>query len=109
MYRKRVQDETRPCVVNGMRAIFHKWYESSELVGESPLRGGHPGGAIKGMHAIVEYENGAVECVHPCCVRFADNACSNIWAELDYAKALQDEDFIKMLTGPTLREDQILK
>lgn len=109
MYKRRVRDETRPCIVNGMRAIFHKWYESSELINESPLRGGHPGGAIKGIHAIVEYENGAVECVHPRRVRFVDNECANIWAERGYVKSLQNEDLIKMLTGPKLREDQVLK
>lgn len=109
MYKRRVRDETRPCIVNGMRAIFHKWYESSELVDERLYRGGHPGGVVKGMHAIVEYENGAIECVHPSSVRFVDNECANIWAERDYVKSLQNEDLIKMLTGPVLREDQILK
>lgn len=106
MYKKRVKDETRPCIVNGMRAIFHKWYEFSEVVGPSTIR---PGGVVSGMHAIVEYENGAIECVHPSSVRFIDNACANIWAEMNYVKSLQDADFVKMLTGPRLREDQVLK
>lgn len=57
-------------------ALFHCWNHRSEVVGESPLRGGHPGGQISGTFAIVEYEDGTVHEVEPQNIRFVDNLIS---------------------------------
>lgn len=58
------------------KALFHCWSHRSELVGESPLRGGYPGGQISGMFAIVEYEDGTIHEVEPQNIRFVDNLMS---------------------------------
>lgn len=59
-----------------MKALFHCWSHRSEVVGESHLRGGHPGGQVSGTFAIVEYEDGTVHEVEPTQIRFVDNAMS---------------------------------
>lgn len=56
-----------------IKALFHCWNHCSELVGESPLRDGHPGGQISDTFAIVEYEDGTVHEVEPQNIRFVDN------------------------------------
>ena len=66
----------RPCFVNNkkqeIKALFHCWSHRSEVVGESALRGGHPGGQISATFAIVEYEDGSVHEVNPQNVRLVD-------------------------------------
>lgn len=66
----------RPCFVNNkkqeIKALFHCWSHRSEVVGESALRGGHPGGQISATFAIVEYEDGTIHEVEPQNVRFVD-------------------------------------
>ena len=58
------------------KALFHCWNHRSKLVGESLLRGGHPGGQVSGTFAIVEYEDGTIHEVEPTQIRFVDNAMS---------------------------------
>ena len=58
--------------VEEKRAFFHLFSTSAYPVEPSPLRGGHPGGQVSAPVAIVEYEDGAVELVDPCRVRFLD-------------------------------------
>ena len=57
-----------------IKALFHCWSHRSEVVGESYLRGGHPGGQVSGTFAIVEYEDGTVHEVELQNIRFVDNA-----------------------------------
>ena len=59
-----------------MKALFHCWDFRSEVIGESYLRGGHPGGQVSGTFAIVEYEDGTIHEVEPTQIRFVDNAMS---------------------------------
>lgn len=59
-----------------IKALFHCWNHRSELVGESPLRGGYPAGQISGTFAIVEYEDGTVHEIEPKNIRFLDNLMS---------------------------------
>lgn len=56
------------------KALFHCWSHRSEVVGESALRGGHPGGQVSGTFAIVEYEDGTIHEVEPTQIRLVDNA-----------------------------------
>lgn len=60
----------RPCFVNGKKALFHRWSDYSLLVAESPLKGGHPAGVVKGTVAIVKFEDGSVKKVDPSIIRF---------------------------------------
>ena len=55
-----------------VKALFHCWSYRSEVVGESPLRGGHPGGQISATFALVEYEDGTIHEVEPQNIRFVD-------------------------------------
>lgn len=62
----------RPCKVHMFKGLFHCWSHRSELVGESPLRGGHPGGQISATFGLVEYEDGTMHEVEPKDIRFVD-------------------------------------
>lgn len=65
--------ERRPCIVKGKKALFHRWADKAQLVGESPLRGGHPGGQLWLVVGIIEYEDGCVHEAYPDEIRFIDN------------------------------------
>ena len=74
--------EPRPCYVTiggprkrepeVVKALFHLWSAESDVIGPSPLKGGHPGGTVSTTMAIVEFEDGKVERVPASCVRFCD-------------------------------------
>lgn len=64
--------EYRPCVVNGKNAIFHRWADKAQTVGESPLRGGHSSGQVWLVVGIVEYEDGTVHEAYPYEIKFLD-------------------------------------
>lgn len=66
-----VENVLRPCFVDGKRALFHRWEDRAELVGESLLRGGHPGGQFWAVFGIVELEDGTVKEVYPSGIQFA--------------------------------------
>lgn len=52
------------------KVLFHCWSQESNVVRPSPLKGGHPGGTISGILAIVETEDGRVMKVRPEHIRF---------------------------------------
>ena len=62
--------EYRPCILDGMKALFHRWEEKSWVVPPSPLVGGHSGGTVRGVYAIVELEDGTVREVEPSAIKF---------------------------------------
>lgn len=66
VYEKEIEPE------HEIKALFHCWNHRSEVVGESPLRGGHPGGQVSATFAIVEFEDGTVKEVEPQNIRFVD-------------------------------------
>lgn len=69
----------RPCMVANRkggeekRALFHCWWNWSNVIGPSLLQGGHSGGQVSETYGIVEFEDGSVENVYPTLVRFLDN------------------------------------
>lgn len=65
-------DTLRPCYIDGIKAMFHRFSECSEIIKPSPMIGGHKGGILRWAVAIVEYENGIVSEVEVTKVRFAD-------------------------------------
>lgn len=67
----------RPCVVDGVEALFHRWEDYSEIISPSPWKGGHPGGSLRCTFAIVEMADGSIRRVEPPDVRFTDNAKLN--------------------------------
>lgn len=68
--------EMRPCWINDgeikRKALFHCWEQKSQLLGASLMLGGHPGGVVSGMVALVEYEDGTMHEEYPRDVRFDD-------------------------------------
>lgn len=66
------QMSLRPCMIGDKKALFHCWAMRYELVGASPLRGGHPGGQLSQLFGIVEFENGVVAELVPQEIRFVD-------------------------------------
>ncbi|MFL8888676.1 hypothetical protein [Helcococcus kunzii] len=62
----------RPCLVNGKKALFHKWIESKYFVEPSPMVGGTIGGQICNNFAIVEYDDGSVSVCKPENIVFLD-------------------------------------
>ena len=65
--------KVRPCLVSGKKALFHKWADKAEVLGESLLRGGHPAGQLWLVVGIVEYEDGCVREAMPNQIQFIDN------------------------------------
>lgn len=63
----------RPCLVDGKKALFHRWYEYSNVIEPSLLIGGGSGGEIKILFGIIEDESGQVRKVDPTSIRFTDN------------------------------------
>lgn len=66
------QMSLRPCMIGDKKALFHCWAMKAEVVGASPLRGGHPGGQLSQLFGIVEFENGVVAELVPQEIRFVD-------------------------------------
>ena len=65
-------DKLRPCIIKhtNEKALFHGFFPESRVVRP---RGGHPGGTIQDVLAIVEFEDGHVERVNPTHIYFLDN------------------------------------
>lgn len=64
----------RPCTVDGVKALFHRWEDYAAVLEPSPMVGGHPGGQIRYTYAIVELEDGQVKEVKPSKVVFSDTS-----------------------------------
>jgi len=64
----------RPCMVDGEKALFHRWEDYATVIEPSPMVGGHPGGQLRKTFAIVEMESGQVMEVKPTKVKFEDTS-----------------------------------
>ena len=66
-----MHDGLRRCTVDGKPKYFHRWMEKAWIVAPSPLVGGHEGGVVKGVFAIVEdVETRTIEQVPPDAIKF---------------------------------------
>lgn len=63
--------ELRLCKVGDELGYFHAWEQTSSVLEPSMLRGGHPGGTVVQMYALVEFADG-VKRVQPYEVKFVD-------------------------------------
>lgn len=73
-----VSNKARLCLVgNGVnpaqKALFHRWVDQAYTVRPSNLVGGSPGGQVWGVFGLVELENGEVNLVPPCNIKFLDS------------------------------------
>lgn len=69
-----LENEYRPCYVNGKKALFHRWVNTARP--QLP-KGQEPGEnaryfQFRSTQAIVEYEDGTVDRVWPQDIQFAD-------------------------------------
>ena len=64
----------RPCTIFGRKALFHRWVERQYIVAPSPMVGGHTGGMVQTIAALVEFEDGTCDLVDPIEIKFVDNA-----------------------------------
>ena len=66
--------ELRPCIIYGKgKALFHRWIDIAEVVGESPLIGGHSAGQLWCVVGLVEDDKGKIFKVAPQDIQFTDN------------------------------------
>jgi len=80
-HRKEIKEE---------KAIFHGFFQVADTIPASPLRGGHPGGQVSNVHALVELEDGRVLRASPDHVRFLDSKAifeQYAWDEIEEAEA----------------------
>lgn len=70
-------NELRPCIVNGKKALFHRWIERSEIVPPSAMQGGHCGGVVKDTFALVEFEDGVIKECRCVGIKFCDSPHRN--------------------------------
>lgn len=63
----------RPCIIFGRKALFHRWVERQSIVAPSPMVGGHTGGIVKTISALVEFEDGTCTLVNPEEIKFVDD------------------------------------
>lgn len=80
----------RQCEVDGKKGYFHCWEQKSEIIGPSPMIGGHGGGVITYTLAIVELEDGSIITALPYHIKFTDK-------EED---SLSDEECARIIDEP---------
>lgn len=66
----------RTCRYENENYIFHCFEQHSYVVQPSILIGGHPGGQVSGVFAIIEDEKGNIYRVDPTTITFTDNKFS---------------------------------
>lgn len=81
--------EYRPCIVNGEKCIFHRWEDRAEVIGESPFCGGHPGGQLRNVFGIIEFENGTVKEILPNKIQFLDS--QRRFKQFDFTQKQEDK------------------
>lgn len=71
-----IEFQKRDCVVDckdeKKLGYFHQWEQWSNVIGESPLIGGHSAGQISQVYGIVEFSDGSVKRVEPTSIKFVD-------------------------------------
>ena len=86
--------EYRACVVKGKNALFHRWADKAQTVGESPLRGGHSSGQVWLVVGIIEYEDGTVHEAYPYEIRFLDGKL-NVYCFDEPRREEREEAYVK--------------
>lgn len=78
-----MEDNFRPCRYEDENYIFHCFEQWSNVIGESPMIGGHPGGQISKLFAIIEDEKGNIYRVSPTMITFTDDKFLDYFCNLD--------------------------
>lgn len=73
----RMTNYFRTCRYENENHLFHGFEQWSNVIGESVAIGGHPGGQISQVFALIEDENGNIKRVDPTAIKFTDNEFKN--------------------------------
>ncbi len=84
-----VKKELRLCHVLGKVGYFHCWEHYSNVVPESLLRGGYPGGTISFVRALVEFPEG-MGYADPKDLKFCDETHADLCAMDKFEKENKD-------------------
>lgn len=83
MARLNFRFDARPCMLSTPRrngppeeskALFHGFFQVAEVAAPSMVRGGHQGGQLADVQALIELEDGTLRLVEVSCIRFLDSA-----------------------------------
>ena len=85
-----MRNHLRTCRYKDENYLFHCFEQYANVVGASALVGGHPGGQVSQVFALIEDESGNIKRVDPTEIRFTDkefrnysNSCSGKMKSLD--------------------------
>lgn len=56
-----------------VKGLCHGIFAIADVIAPSPLKGGHPGGQISSLMALVEFEDGTLQRVNVEDIQFCDN------------------------------------
>lgn len=77
-----IEQKVRPCFAYGDKALFHCWFNVSQIIPPSALKGGHGGGVVSDVCGLVEYPSGRMERVDPRHIQFLNS--ENIFEQYDW-------------------------
>lgn len=85
-------NQTRPCWVDGRRAIFHRWTDSARPVKPKGMEDENTLDRyqLHTVHGLVEYEDGHMERVWPHKIQFADGGNFAAW-DWETMEAIRDD------------------
>lgn len=72
-----MRNHLRTCRYEDENYLFHCFEQHANVVGASALVGGHPGGQVSKVCAIIEDEKGNIFRVDPTAIVFTDNEFRN--------------------------------
>lgn len=78
-----MEDNFRPCRYEDKNYIFHCFEQWSNVIGESPMIGGHSAGQISNVFALIEDGKGNIYRVQPTMIEFTDNKYIDYFWGLD--------------------------
>ena len=81
----------RLCQVGEELGYFHIWEQTSSVVEPSLMVGGHPGGTVAQVYALVEFSDGSIRRVQPYEVKFVDETHDILQANKRFFKVSRNE------------------
>ena len=90
-----ITTEKRPCLVNGRRALFHRWADSARPVVPRGIEEIDPETRYQcwNVHGIVEFEDGTVQRIWPSEIQFVDGGDFDqiAWPDLERDAQASDD------------------
>lgn len=76
----------RTCRYENKNYLFHCFEQQSYVISPSPMIGGHPGGQVSMVFALIEDEKGNIFRVDPTAIVFTDNEFEEIFKNCEAAE-----------------------